>query len=93
MKDGCGGSIPALLAGPEVQASDRLAELVDLGHAGRHRAARRLPDEACAQSGAQDQHAEEREPPILGLDARRTDTLIAGLAGSLVGVSGSGVRP
>ena len=67
-----------------------LAELVDLHHPGRDRAARRLPDEAAGKAAAQRQRAEEGEPPVLRLDARRADALVPDLAGPLVGRLGLG---
>ena len=63
----------------------RLAELVDLHDPRRDGAARRLPHQASGEQARKDQRPEGHEPPILGLDAGRTDPLVPDLGGLLVG--------
>ena len=53
-------------------------------------AARGLPDKATRKDGTQGKHAEEGEPPILGLNAGVTDAIVPNLAGALIRVFPAG---
>ena len=68
------------------------AKFIHLHHPGHNRAARALPDKACGQPARQRERAKERKPPIPGLHPRRTDPVIPGLGGALIGCFGFG-RP
>src|SRR3546814_10694176 len=61
-----------------------LAELVDLDHPGRDRAAQRLPDQSRSEAAREKQGAEKGEPPILRLDARRADAIVPDLRRALM---------
>ena len=63
----------------------RFTQLVDLDDPGRDRPAGGLPDQAAGKTTGDDQRAEEGEPPVLGLDPRRTDPIVPHLRGALVG--------
>ncbi len=62
----------------------RPPQLVDLDHPGHDRAPRGLPDEAAGKTAAQEEHAEEGEPPVFRLHAGRAAPVVPNLAGALI---------
>ena len=67
-----------------------LPELVDLNDPWRDRATYRLPDQTGSQATAHEEGAKERQTPVPGLHACRSDTLIPDLARPLIGCLGFG---
>src|SRR6516165_11653840 len=65
-----------------------LTEMINLHDPRCDGALGRLPNEACSESAGQQQASERHQPPIPGLDARGTNTVVPNLRCLLIGRHG-----